>query len=472
MAIRGTQHNGLCFALALLLVAFGVRAQELPIATDSAAVQETTDSLDLLESAHRRFMDYYEEEQYQLASTAAAQVVELTRNIYGDASVETALALANLATALARLDDHQNALANYQTSVAIIEEAEGIISPRLVNPLMGAAAAHNAMENYDLGLTVYERALRINHVELGLFNTDQMKIRDGLTESYVGLGDMRKAGFQQRVQSMIVRQEHSDDLDLVIPAVFKLADWYKRTNQPEKEQQQYTMAVNAVRQLEGNNSPKQIAALRGLAAAYTRTANQATSIRLLKQAIRLNESGPKPDPVLSADILVELGDNYSIFGSLRDARRVYQSAWQILAGEQEAAKLQENYFGTPVGIRAEPLPDVYPSRSKNRQLLREEPDAFLPGYINVMYDIDESGRVRNVEVLESDPPGLIDKRIKILVSRIGYRPRMVDGEPVATPGNRLSHQFMYLTGEIEDDDTDADDDKRLELPASGGEESG
>ncbi|MDP6435668.1 MAG: energy transducer TonB [Gammaproteobacteria bacterium] len=473
MGIRSTQYNGLCLALSLLLAAGAGVAQDPPAAGDNSPTQELHNRKATLDDAHQRFMDYYAEEQYQLALVAAAQVVEHTHAIYGEASLEAGLALTNLATAQAKLGDHPAALMNYQASVAIIEATQGIISPRLVNPLLGVAAEHNAMENYDLGLAVYERALRIYHVEHGLFNVDQMKIRDGLTESYVGLGDMQNAGFQQQVQAMIIRQEHGDDLELVVPAVFKLAEWYQRTNQPEKEQQQYTFAVNAIRQLEGQNSTLQINALRGLSAAYMRSVNQATSIRLLKQAIRLNETSAEPDPVLTADILIELGDNYSMLGSMRDARRVYQSAWQILAEEDEADKLHNNYFGTPVGIRAERLPDVYPSRSKNRKLLHKQPDAFLTGYVNISYDIDKSGRVKNVEVLESDPPGLIDKRIKILVSRIGYRPRMVDGEPVATPNNRLSHEFMYLAGEIEEDDTDDEKGERIELPTSTtGEETG
>ncbi|HJP03948.1 MAG: energy transducer TonB [Gammaproteobacteria bacterium] len=433
-------------------------------AGDAGPAQEQLTPQEMLDDAHQRFIDYYAEEQYQLAMVAAAQTVESTRSIFGEVSLEAGLALTNLATAQVKLGNHPAALANYQASVFIIEEIQGIISPRLVNPLLGMAAAHNAMENFDLGLTTYERALRINHVEYGLFNASQMKIRDGLTESYVGLGDMRKAGFQQQVQAMIIRQEHGDNLELVIPAVFKLAEWYQRTNQPEKEQRQYTIAVNAVRQLDSQNSTLQIDALRGLAAAYMRSANQATSIRLLKQAIRINEASPEPDPVLTADILIELGDNYSIFGSMRDARRVYKSAWQILSEEDEAKKHHDNYFGSPVGIRAEYLPDVHPSRSKTRQQLREDPDAFSSGYVSVSYDINENGRVKNVTVLESEPPGLIDKRIKILVSRIGYRPRMVDGEPVATTDNRLTHEFMYLSLDLEEGDTRDDDGERIELP--------
>ncbi len=42
--------------------------------------------------------------------------------------------------------------------------------------------------------------------------------------------------------------------------------------------------------------------------------------------------------------------------------------------------------------------------------------------------------------------------------------QMVDGEPVATTDNRLTHEFMYLSLDLEEGDTRDDDGERIELP--------
>ena len=40
---------------------------------------------------------------------------------------------------------------------------------------------------------------------------------------------------QQEIQVVILQQEYGNDTEKIIPAMFKLAKWYGRTNQPEKQ---------------------------------------------------------------------------------------------------------------------------------------------------------------------------------------------------------------------------------------------
>ena len=169
-----------------------------------------TDSLNIapLDQAQAHFLELFNEGLYAEAVVAARQTLEISRWTYGNVSVEAALAQINLATSQSYTGDYKAAIDNYQSSIAVIEAVEGIISPRLINPLMGLAAAYNATGLHDLGLLAYERALRVNHVELGLQNEQQMPIRDGLTESHIALGNRRKAGFQQEVQLTIIKNEY------------------------------------------------------------------------------------------------------------------------------------------------------------------------------------------------------------------------------------------------------------------------
>ena len=69
------------------------------------------------------------------------------------------------------------------------------------------------------------------------------------------------------------------------------------------------------------------------------------------------------------------------------------------------------------------LPPQYPYKAAQRG---------IEGWVRVEFDVTATGSVENVEVLESDPPGVFDKAAIRAVSRWRFKPRMVNGE--AVPG--------------------------------------
>jgi TonB family protein len=435
-------------------------------AETSDPISNDTLNIDPLDRAQAHFLELFNDGLYQKAKVAAGQTLEMTRWNYGNSSLEAALAQINLATTQSYTGDYEAAIENYTSSIAVIENIEGIISPRLINPLMGLASAYNATGGYDLGLVTYERSLRINHVELGLQNEQQMPIRDGLTESYIALGKLSKADFQQEVQVSLLRKEYGENAEQLLPSIYKLADWYRRTNQPEQEAYQYRTAVRLIHNNADKQSPAQIDALRKLAAVYQRSNMPAESMRLLKRSYRLNAGADEPDPLLAADIQVQIGDFYNLFGSRRDAQRYYVGAWNTLEqlGGQEA--LLNEYFAVPVNLENSRLPEVYPNNSKTLARYQQAPDKFMSGYITAKFDIDTSGRVQNIRIIESNPTDFLDKQVRMILSRQYYRPRMLDGIPVETMDEQLQHQFGY---EIERNDTDeSEDGGRIERPGSNG----
>jgi len=408
--------------------------------------------------------------QYEPATDAAKTMVMLTSKIYGNKSVEHALANSDLAAAQSKLGDLTAAAANYRQAIYLIEEQEGIVSPQLIQPLVGLANVENAAGEWDKGLDTYNRALRLNHVEYGLNNLGQMPIRDGLTESYLGLGSIKEANFQQELQLRIVRDEFGSDLTKLTQASNKLAGWYQRSNQQEKEVLQLETTVRTIRSKVSNNDPSQIQVLRDLAAAYQRLdlspeqqlSAYSASLDALEEASRINKDSDNPDQIVSAEIQIEIGDTHSINGQTREARRSYTEAWQILANAGTDATVIDAYFGTPTHIGWHSLPDVYPDNRKTRELWSSDPDRFRPAALQALVDIDDYGLTSNVRIIEASPQGLLEDTAVRLLKRYRFRPRFEAGQPVATSNLQINHSFSYLPDQqdsaadsIEDGESDS-----------------
>ncbi len=56
----------------------------------------------------------------------------------------------------------------------------------------------------------------------------------------------------------------------------------------------------------------------------------------------------------------------------------------------------------------------------------------IEGWVRVAFVVNETGHVENVEVIESDPPGVFDNAAIRAVSRWRFKPRVIDGH--AVPG--------------------------------------
>lgn len=68
---------------------------------------------------------------------------------------------------------------------------------------------------------------------------------------------------------------------------------------------------------------------------------------------------------------------------------------------------------------------VYPSREKRMG---------VQGYVKVKLDVDETGHVVAIHILESKPKGAFDKAVKKALRRWKFRPKTINGKAVAQSG--------------------------------------
>ena len=190
-----------------------------------------TEQLALRGNLQQEFLSLYDQERFQQSIVPAKKIVTLTREIYGQNNFRLITPLNNLASAYYMVEDFENAQASFLQCIDLIEANQNIISPELISPLYGFALTLNRSGQYETAITILERALRINHVNQGFHNLDQLKIHDTLTESFIGVKNFEQANHHQTFQVFVNKKHFGVNNSMVDESLIKLSSWYKRTGQ-------------------------------------------------------------------------------------------------------------------------------------------------------------------------------------------------------------------------------------------------
>jgi TonB family protein len=431
------------------------------------------------DAAQQTFVRLIDEERYDEAITIAGDIVALTTRIYGEKSIELAMPLANLATAQMRHGDLVAAETNYNASIAIIEIREGVGSTRLINPLVGLAETLMRSGSYEEANAAYRWALQVNHADGGFYNPDQGKILDGLSESYLGLDRLAEANAQQRIQVAIQKRRSGPDSPEVVPALYKLGRWYNRTGQYPDARDVYQDARRIIRASKGENDPALVDALLGEAITYENEGAVPASSSMMKRALDLLDAQPERDHRKRAEVLVALGDLYVVSRQSRSARQRYAQAWQELSGDDALLPERDRYFARPSLISSPRLPKVVGADGQEMAGSAGTTSSIVQGFVLASLTVDADGDARDMQIIESDPPGLLDKQVLRAIDYTAFRPQMMDGATVASQGVQFRHEFRYLRPAASTEPADAaareaagQTGERINYPDTGNESDG
>jgi TonB family protein len=404
-------------------------------------------------AAYQRMLRLLEEDRPADAVPAAFEVLELSRELYGDGGEALVTPLTNLATAQLRAGDLLAAEGNYNAAITLAEKHAGIVSPRLITPLAGLAQTYLRAGQPVQAAESFERALHVNHVNEGFYNLEQIPLRDGLTESYLGQKEIEKANFHQAAQLQIMEHRVGKESPELLPALAKLAEWYERSGQMYSARLVHQDTARLITTSKGESDPALVDPLVAIATSYRLQALQPPTADpmqgpdtllpmsgvVLRKALGIVDRQAEPDPLQRARVLVEFGDLYQVWGKRNSAADAYADAWRTLSGNAELVAQRDQYFAAPVRLYWNPAPKAYPaSAARLPASIRLE-----PGHVVVKFTVDATGQVSSAEVVESDPVGLADKSVLGAVRRSLYRPRHVDGSAVMTEGLSLRHDYGY-----------------------------
>jgi len=406
------------------------------------------------------FIELYDQKLYLQSLRPAKEIVDLTKELFGENSYRLITPLNNLGSAYYMVEEYELAQEIFRECIQLIESNSNIISPELSSPLYGIALTLNQFGQYEDAVKVLDRALRINHVNNGLYNPDQIKIHDSLTESYVGAKDVEKANHHQSFQVFISKKYYGINNLQVDESLNKLAQWYKRTGQIYSEREIHRELLNRQETRKEGDMASLVETYKNLSFSHRREGMDLfQSINPLKKAIEAINLMEAPDLNLKFEVLLDLGDTYISFGRIQSAKKAYLECWMLINEDQLMREIIEDRFSEPVRVRNFQIPKTFPL-----PIIGEEIGETMPGSISINYDVDTNGQTINIEVIESTPKGIIDKEASKIINRVIYRPKYIDAEPQSTEGLSTRHEYNVRLSGIEDEKSKESDSEISEEP--------
>ncbi|MEL6950885.1 MAG: hypothetical protein AAGM16_12325 [Pseudomonadota bacterium] len=442
MADRAGAHHPraavLALGLALCLIAPEATAQQAAVALPEPVILHDT------EVAYRSGDD-----KLETRLERAREVVAQAAAAKGLRDNSVASARHNLALLQAEDGNYGPAIENFRAAIATREAVgRSLVAPDLVNSLVGLANALEAAGEEEAAITTLERAIHIAHVNEGPDTLSQVPFIDALSELYEDIGDSRESRRMHDHRYRIVQRSFEAGDDALVDALEYRARWARRVDNDELASLCYTQITQGLAKRFGDKDPRLIDPLMKFATVslgretgrYARTEQGLLSEarRAIGRAERIaRESG---DAEVLARMLVRKGDWMQYVGSSRGASDSYNEAWGLMDGAPALAPLKGELFGQAVAIYEAPMYMIYGNAGEVDNDPRFYPDE---GFVTVNFSVDASGKVFDIDVVDSEPTGLRDVYVYRRLGAYVFRPRFVDGMPVAQDGFTFRHDFRY-----------------------------
>jgi tetratricopeptide (TPR) repeat protein len=365
---------------------------------------------------------------YQGALKPAQQVV---KELDGTKDPQLPTDIATLARVQAELKDFDAAELNYLKAIDLIGKAEGQFSTSLIAPYEGLGRSYIRSREFDKAVTALEEARHLNQRSLGLFNVEQTPIIDDLTTAYLGLGDTVTAeSLQQESLTDAVRRFGANS-PKTIPFHYRLASYYSDSRLRSAAREQYETVVKLVENQDEANSTALLRPLRELLGIDLLLGGERDDER--NRLLDILGSDSNLDPTERALSLAALGDWSTAKDDPATAKQYYSQAYELL--RDTPGRSPDEAFGTPRMIDfVEPLSAV--DRG-------ESPRPYAWGTIELTFDVSADGRASHVAVANANPAHLMDTAYSQRIRETHFRPRVVNGEPVATGNVHFTQHFRY-----------------------------
>lgn len=369
-----------------------------------------------------------------------------------------------------------------------VEAARHRYHPDLLRPLLLLGDAQFGQGNYPGALDSYSQAVQVSRVSDGLFTANQVEAVYKQSEALQRLGDGEAATAREEYAYEVLVRAHGSNNEAMLPGVFRLARWYQNAYNIFAARALYQQALKIYDANGQAGTTQAIPALQGLAQTFrmerfppfyvddrespslltTRSSSRFANYdmplqinnfpvaeRALQEVIRIRQNDASTGPTPVSEAILDLADWHLMWEHFRKAHTLYEHVYQRFekVGSVDAA----SYFAEPMLLHFAAPKDPRPPPADEREEQTE-------GFVEVQFQVSPNGSVRNMEVVGSEPEGLMDFPVRRSLRSARYRPAMADGKATPFEGEIYRHEFNYFP-RSEKADADEDEDEKEEKSA-------
>ena len=377
--------------------------------------------------------------------------------------------------------EHEKARTFLTAYIRALESARHRHHGDLARPLTLLGDAQFGLGNYLEALQSYAMAVHVSRVHDGLFTPLQVEAVYRQSEALQRLGQAEQAAAREQYAFEVLSKAHEPESEALLPGIFRLAKWHNDSYNIFAARNLYEQALK-IHSANGNmGQPEVIPALQGLAQTYRmerfppfhtserqtpsfsvasrpgmRTSafdapltinNFPVAERALQEIIRIRQTDPEGGPVPTSEAILDLADWHLLWERFNKAEILYEHVYSVF--DQLDSVDAAGYFSEPKLLYF-PLPrDPKPPPASRRG------DEHT-GFVEVGFRVSATGGVQGMEVLASEPDGMMDFSVRRSLRSARYRPALVEGEISRYEPMSYRHEFKYFEKvEKADDDNES-----------------
>ncbi len=376
------------------------------------------------------------------AATDAPSQVEVLRDhlkqqerASGHDSAELIPVLSELANAELAEGEKEYAAARLERVVELIRRNEGFYTQSLMTPLLGLGMIYMEAGEFEKAIARLRYAQHLTHRKDGVYSLEQLDLIEQLALAFFAQREIEEAGREKQLAYNLSRRVHGEDAPEHVPGMLRYAAWYRLIGEDRRARRLYHRAIEMLESTHGEEHYSLIEPLTQLSATASQRGYYAKEREeaLLRADSILNKQA-NVDAGDQAASAVRLGDFYTFMQRPEEAAGFYASAWQHLEQEGSTQLDPDALFANPVVMN---FPHSFvPDQSRGILIQDRE--------VKVTYEfqVGADGKVSEVEVVDHTGPSTLTRSLRKLAYRLQYRPRIVDGEPVATEKFRFTETLL------------------------------
>jgi TonB family protein len=435
--------------------------------------------------AQQEYWAQVDRKDWSAAIAAGEQLVAAARAEEPQEPLALAEALTLLGNAQFGAKDYPAAEKAFAESLQTVEQHAGAASAKLLDPLRGLGYTLAAAGRHDEAVPPLERAVLIDRRSYGLYDIGQQNILRQLAESLSKLGRADEAERHIMYLLQLSERVYGRRDPRQVPILCFVGGWRADAGDFVGARAIYRHALSLVDQKLGPKDPAAVEPLRALAASYTQEVYYSTlGIRtqgprtptdadgasndskvlnprylgnegadVLDRAMKILEAQPASAHDTLVATLIQAGDWYQIKQQPERALPYYRRAAVLnatLSGATAAAPRETApTFATMATATSEPAPLTFPVRVYYPSPTRVTRTMLLPSeqvnerFVEVQFTVTNSGEVSDAKVTgASGTPREVSETLQA-IRAARFRPKFVDGEPVATTG--MTNREVFRT---------------------------